>query len=139
MNELSEQAMAEELLSAHSDLRGLAQGLKEAVEKQDIPDLQERADQMYWTFLNHAYSEETTSGFFGDIAMKEPRLVPTIKKLREEHDEILSTLSTMRHTDRKKDADLLELAEKLLEIFVRHEKLEDQIIHEHFFRDHGGG
>lgn len=137
--ELPGKVRIQETKDEHRSLKDLVHSFEKAAQELDLKTLCQRADQVYWHFMKHAYAEELSGGFFSEVLDREPRLLSTIKRLREEHDKILSTLSVIRHGEDLNAEELVPIVKQFSALFHSHEQLEEKLIDEHFFQDLGEG
>ena len=80
----------------HLSLNRLCGAMEKALFDEDQFILMDRAHTLYTSLEKHFAEEEAPTGFFRDIEVSKPRLVPLIDRLRTQHTELLEKLESVR-------------------------------------------
>lgn len=124
----------------HRDLFTLSTSLREALRTLDSQRIHDVVFRFYRDFVCHVWDEDLMEGTLKDIAHREPQLSSIVRKLREDHEEMLRILQDLVYTSLADLDRLVALSHRFLSVFEVHQRTEEQLVDDLFYRDdHIGG
>lgn len=121
----------------HEGIRQLCRDLESAMTGNRVKEFFEDVDLLHYTLITHIRDEDSPLGIYHEIERAVPRLQYTVRDLREQHDIILQTLVHIQKLSHDEFGKAKSLMTSCLAVLHRHERHEDELIHEAYYRDMG--
>ena len=122
----------------HENLHRLADVLYENTKNRDLKSIRTAAKILYEELFHHIRSEESPEGWLADVEKAEPRLLATLKDMRDQHYELLSSLEQLAKLDvigKKALEEAVGHIDQFRTLFRRHDQDEEKILREVFYSD----
>ena len=116
------------------ELHALIEKLRSAWEKGQSTEITNMAQSLLVAFQTHIESEEGEDGWYSQVTNLQPRLIHQIQSLQRQHYRMLELLMEMMRAPGPAP-EVCSLAAKFLDLITQHEKREDALIDEVFYRD----
>lgn len=121
----------------HEGLQEMVRRMRAALADRDADSLYAQAKRLYLELLRHIDDEDRPEGLFGEIERAAPRFGFWLKRLRLQHSEIVETLRMVCAESSGDLSAVAPLVEECMTLLLQHERDEEELIEEVYFRDEG--
>lgn len=122
----------------HDVLRRMIGHIESAITHAEFNEVMKCSKVFVESMRQHIVEEESDTTWFSTVTLMEPRLIPTMEKLKNEHRRLESIADNVLKAYDEKNDDLVIMEMKLcVKLFSQHERTEDSIMQEYIYRDLG--